>query len=198
MAKITSPIEGHAGTTYIGPLILEFKDGKADYDGELPAGVRAYLLGAGYKVGNTTGTPTASLDGAPIAEAVTVDARDYSHPTQVGTQLRDASVDPREGDFLVPTNAGHADPHGPDVVSPEIHASQGVRPVKGGDVHVGDTDAQNDAETKHAEDATDGTPVDDAAAVDLKGAALDEALEAAGLSKSGTADEKRARLAEQH
>jgi hypothetical protein len=30
----------------------------------------------------------------------------------------------------------------------------------------------------------------------LKGAALDEALEKAGLSKSGTADEKRARLAE--
>lgn len=31
---------------------------------------------------------------------------------------------------------------------------------------------------------------------ELKGAALDEALEAAGLSKSGTADERRARLAE--
>lgn len=30
----------------------------------------------------------------------------------------------------------------------------------------------------------------------LKGAALDEALEAAGLPKSGTADEKRARYAE--
>lgn len=32
----------------------------------------------------------------------------------------------------------------------------------------------------------------------LKGAALDAALEEAGLSKSGTADEKRARLAEYH
>lgn len=31
---------------------------------------------------------------------------------------------------------------------------------------------------------------------ELKGAALDEALEEAGLSKSGTADEKRARLAD--
>ena len=30
----------------------------------------------------------------------------------------------------------------------------------------------------------------------MKGAALDEALEAAGLSKSGSADDKRARLAE--
>lgn len=33
-------------------------------------------------------------------------------------------------------------------------------------------------------------------ALELKGEALDEALEEAGLSKSGTADEKRARLAE--
>lgn len=33
-------------------------------------------------------------------------------------------------------------------------------------------------------------------AEDLKGAALDEALEDAGLPKSGTADEKRARLVE--
>jgi hypothetical protein len=31
---------------------------------------------------------------------------------------------------------------------------------------------------------------------ELKGQALDDALDAAGLSKSGTADEKRARLAE--
>ena len=31
---------------------------------------------------------------------------------------------------------------------------------------------------------------------ELKGAALDDALDAAGLPKSGTADEKRARLAE--
>lgn len=35
-----------------------------------------------------------------------------------------------------------------------------------------------------------------AAAEALKGKALDDALEAAGLPKSGTADEKRARLAE--
>lgn len=36
----------------------------------------------------------------------------------------------------------------------------------------------------------------EAPADELKGAALDDALEAAGLPKSGTADEKRARLAE--
>lgn len=37
-----------------------------------------------------------------------------------------------------------------------------------------------------------GAPAPD----ELKGAALDEALDAAGLPKSGSADEKRARLAE--
>lgn len=45
------------------------------------------------------------------------------------------------------------------------------------------------------------TPDDTAAragaeAEELKGKALDEALESAGLSKAGTADEKRTRLAE--
>lgn len=38
-----------------------------------------------------------------------------------------------------------------------------------------------------------GDPVEE---VNLKGAALDEALEDAGLPKSGSADEKRARLTE--
>lgn len=40
----------------------------------------------------------------------------------VGTKLRDAAVDPRPGDFLPPTNAGEANPHGPDVVAPGVHA----------------------------------------------------------------------------
>lgn len=38
--------------------------------------------------------------------------------------------------------------------------------------------------------------VSDGEAAELKGNALDEALEQAGLSKSGSADDKRARLAE--
>lgn len=38
--------------------------------------------------------------------------------------------------------------------------------------------------------------VPESEAAELKGAALDEALEDAGLSKSGSADDKRARLAE--
>lgn len=55
---------------------------------------------------------------------------------QVGTRLRDGAVDPRDGDFLGPTNAGAegelGNPHGPHVVNPEIHAVQDVRPVRPG------------------------------------------------------------------
>lgn len=40
------------------------------------------------------------------------------------------------------------------------------------------------------------TTSDGPAAEDLKGAALDKALEDAGLPKTGTADEKRERIAE--
>ena len=34
--------------------------------------------------------------------------------------MRDAAVDPRPKDLLPPTNAGHADPHGPDVIAYEV------------------------------------------------------------------------------
>lgn len=45
------------------------------------------------------------------------------------TLIRDAAVAPRAGDYLVPTNAGQADPHGALCVSPEIHGSEGVHPL---------------------------------------------------------------------
>lgn len=51
-----------------------------------------------------------------------------SHTEEVvGTKLRDAAVDPRPEDYLPPTNAGQANPHGPLVVSPEIEGPQGRR-----------------------------------------------------------------------
>ena len=34
------------------------------------------------------------------------DPREYVNPTVVGTPLRDGSVDPKDGDFLGPLNAG--------------------------------------------------------------------------------------------
>jgi hypothetical protein len=151
MATIHSPAKGFTGKTSFGPLEIEFKDGKATVK-DLPDGVRQYLLGAGYTVGSTT---------APQPEPVPlVDARDFAEQQVVGTKLRDAAVDPKPEDFLAPTNAGKADPHGPDVVSPGIHANQGVRPIKPGPVHVDDTDKQDAAETAHAVASTDGTPIE--------------------------------------
>ena len=151
MAVIHSPAPGFTGTTLFGPLSVEFKDGKATVK-DLPDGVREYMLGAGYTVGSTT---------APQPEPVPlVDARDFAEQQVVGTKLRDAAVDPEPEDFLAPTNAGEADPHGPDVVSPGIHANQGVRPVKPGPVHVDDTGKQDAAETAHAVASTDGTPIE--------------------------------------
>lgn len=70
--------------------------------------------------------------------------------TQVGTRLRDAAANPKAGDFLEPTNAGAAgqlgNPHGPNVVSPEIHGSEGVRPIRPGP--VSSTPATQDAAEK--------------------------------------------------
>ena len=48
-------------------------------------------------------------DGRPV-----IDARTASTPKVVGNKLRDAAVDPKPGD-RGPTNAGKADPHGPEV-----------------------------------------------------------------------------------
>lgn len=51
----------------------------------------------------------------------------------VGTPVRDAAVDPQPEDFLAPVGAGTANPHGPAVVAPGIHALE-TKPVLPGDV----------------------------------------------------------------
>jgi hypothetical protein len=246
--KINHPIEGHNGKTTVGPFTLVFKDGVAESD-ELNKGAKAYLKRKGYGFGSRKGKAPEAATPQPL------DPRTVS-TEKVGDPVRDAAVDPREGDFLAPTNAGEANPHGTEVVSPEIHASQGVRPVKAGEVHVDDPAKQDEAEKAHAAAATDGTPVDDVVVpegdldarvtwvgeagtqeesaarasavyrheqdagdtdleelgarlrtavygsrepepeVELKGEALDKALEERGLPKTGSADEKRARVAE--
>ena len=72
---------------------------------------------------------------------------------KTGTPLRDAAVDPLPEDYLAPTNAGAegeaGNPHGPNVVNPEVHGSQGRRPILPGPVPA-DPDAQDTAETAHA------------------------------------------------
>lgn len=83
---------------------------------------------------------------------MSLDPRTVTDET-IGTPLRDAAVDPRPTDFLAPTNAGLAgeagNPHGPHVISPEIHGSEGVRPVRSGPVSD-DPAAQDTEETAHA------------------------------------------------
>lgn len=79
-----------------------------------------------------------------------MDARDASEPIPVGTPLRDAAVDPKPWDFLPPTNAGEADPHGPLVVAPGIHGV-GPKPIRGGEVFVDNPEKQEKAETALAE-----------------------------------------------
>jgi uncharacterized protein YjdB len=86
------------------------------------------------------------------------DPRDLTYPTvgqRVGTALRDAAVDPEAGDFLAPINAGEdgdlGDPHGPTVISTEIHGSQGVHPITPGAVS-GTAATQEAAEKAHMAD----------------------------------------------
>lgn len=150
MPKITAPVAGFTGKV----AGVSFSDGKGETDDDRAI---AYFRRKGYGIGNakpTGGKQTIEpTDPRKVGDGTGVEV--------VGTRLRDAAVDPDPNDFLPPTNAGEANPHGPEVVSPEIHASQGVRPVKPGDVHVDDPDAQEAAETEHAEAATDGEPITD-------------------------------------
>lgn len=96
------------------------------------------------------GTMRRLEDDSPTDDTVTVDAVDSRDvtPATVGTPVRDAAVDPADGDFLVPLGAGEADPHGPDVVSPGLHASQDVRPVRG--KRVREAAQQDRDESSHA------------------------------------------------
>ncbi|GAA1327587.1 hypothetical protein GCM10009592_14610 [Brachybacterium rhamnosum] len=81
---------------------------------------------------------------------MSADPRDY--PLTVPVLPRDGAVDPSEGDYLGPSNAGEpgelGNPHGPSVVSPGIHGVQGVRPVRPGDVSS-DPAVQDAAEKEH-------------------------------------------------
>lgn len=149
MTKIHAPNPAYTAVDHYGETTLKFENGVAEFDGTLPTGVHQYLQTAGY------GIDTEAPDAPATAEPA--DPRNLGDGT-VGTKLRDAAVDARPEDYLPPTNAGEANPHGPDVVAPGIHAAQDVRPVEPGPVL--DADAQEVKETAAADAATDGTPVE--------------------------------------
>lgn len=46
--KIHSPAKGYTATDVYGATSLHFEDGVATFEGDLPAGIRQYLQGAGY------------------------------------------------------------------------------------------------------------------------------------------------------
>jgi len=132
---IHSPEKGYTGPGVAG---LQFEDGRAETDNDM---VVRYARKAGYGIDGEASAPEAPEQ---------PDARNFAEPEVVGTRLRDAAVDPRPEDFLPPTNAGEADPHGPLVVAPGIHASE-TGPIHPGDVHVDEPDIQQAQETALAE-----------------------------------------------
>lgn len=135
MTKIYAP-----NTALKGPKAgVVFKDGVGDTEDQ---GAIAYFARAGYGIGIPAPIP--------VSEPV-IDARSpLAGEVLVGTPLRDAAVDPRARDFLAPTNAGEADPHGPLVVGPGIHGV-GPKPIRPGEVFVDKPKRQDDEETDLAE-----------------------------------------------
>jgi hypothetical protein len=135
-------------TTYGGTVgSARFEGGVAEVDEDAPE--MAYFRKAGYGIGTKpdadAGLPADKLE--PTVDGKPIDARDYATSTPFGSPLRDAAVDPKPGDYLAPTNAGKANPHGPSVVSPQIHDAVGPKPLRPGEVHVDDADEQERKET---------------------------------------------------
>lgn len=128
---------------------VEFKDGVGEVD-EGNTAVLAYFRRKGYGIGKPARKPD---------QAESPDPREVSN-LRSGTPLRDAAVDPKPGDFLPPTNAGEANPHGPLVVAPQIHAAeQGPKPIVAGAVPADPAD-QEAKETAAVKQAASGEPVD--------------------------------------
>lgn len=136
MAKVEAPNKDYNGP---GPGDAVFENGVAETDDE---NALNYYRGAGYKVSGKVESPVEDAPEPPDPREVT--------ESIVGTRLRDAAVDPEPDDFLAPVNAGKGNPHGSNVVSPEIHASgpAGIRP---GEVFVEDVDRQEKREKAFAD-----------------------------------------------
>lgn len=166
MAKIEAPNKEYNGH---GPGGAIFKDGVAETDDEAALN---YYRHAGYTVDGET---VAGPDDSKI-----IDPRDVEDQV-VGTRLRDAAVDPQEDDFLAPINAGQANPHGPDVVSPEVHGS-GPAGILPGVVAVDNLDKQGQREQEFAK----ARLLQKQSVVDASGVDVDDRGEI-GLSDPGSA-----------
>lgn len=173
MAKVEAPNKEYDGP---GPGGAVFEKGVAEVNDEAALN---YYRSAGYTVDDEVENPAESTEPA--------DPREITEEV-VGTRLRDAAVDPQPGDFLAPVNAGEGNPHGSDVVSPEIHASgpSGIRP---GASFAEDPAKQEQREQEFARARlVDNVPAADAVADEVPD--LDDRGEL-GISDPGSADQGR-------
>lgn len=177
--KVYAPNSAYKGT--VGAV--QFAAGVAEVDDGSPE--HAYFVRRGYGIGARAENPVLPYDKLePTLDGEIVDARSYGEQRWAGRPLRDAAVDPEPGDYLPPTNAGEANPHGPSVVSPEIHAS-GPAGIRTGEVFVDDAKRQEAAETALATDVLiDGQTAEDRA-VEFK---PDENMGPLGLSDPGSVE----------
>lgn len=161
--KITAPNPNFEGQSRYGDILLNFTGGEATYDGELPDAVVTYFKDRGYGIGGRSKVKDVRHGHIPEPADPRDVGTDGDGIEKVGAPLRDAAVDPRDDDFLPPTNAGKANPHGSRVVSPEIHAA-GDQPVvpgpvgrfeedpeTGTDIVVSDVEVQEARETQYAD-----------------------------------------------
>lgn len=142
---------------YTGEIAgIAFADGEASFDPKEHPGALGYFVSAGYEVQgyDTSPEPPGRFEARPTPSAAAPGTPD--NPTGIvgGVPPKDAAVEKDAGGpwsdaFLPPTNAGEADPHGPLVVSPGLHAVPPA-PIRPGEVHVDDLPRQEAAETKLA------------------------------------------------
>lgn len=143
--KVYAPNEAYAGT--VGDIRFEGGVAEVDKDHQAMGYFRRRGYGIGKKPEAEASLPADKLE--PTLDGKPIDARDYAGSTPFGSELRDAAVDPEPSDFLPPTNAGEANPHGPKVVAPGIHGV-GPAPIRPGETFVDDTKRQETEETELA------------------------------------------------
>lgn len=110
--EVFTPVADYTGE--VAGVVFEQGRGEVERD----SAAYRYFRQQGYGIGRRTDLPAVPEPVDPRTLGTNGDG--IAH---IGTRLRDAAVDPQPGDFLVPTNAGAANPHGPLVAAPGIHAA---------------------------------------------------------------------------
>lgn len=128
--KVYAPNPAASGRSVSG---VTFADGVAEVEEDNSAAL-GYFRRHGYGIGERPKVTDATSE-PPDPR------RSPRGGSPVGTRLRDAAVDPEKRDHLPPVNAGQENPHGPKVVSPQVHAAEPPR-MPGGPVEASKEVAQ--------------------------------------------------------